>query len=229
MEHRPLEGFVFAVTPFNFTAIGANLPTAPALMGNTVLWKPATTAALSFFSLILIAKVIGPEAAGVGAIGALSALGVLGEADHRPRVREDEGALVRGGGRIDGGGGAAGAEDAEVGQHPLDAGAGEDGADVLHAEAERLQARGHRPDARLGVGPAQAPPAPRGGVAEGLGSGRLADAFEEELGDAARCRFGHGEPSGAEPTFPGARERGEPGAPGRGRAQPPSLGYVRPS
>ena len=47
VEHRPLEGFVFAVTPFNFTAIGANLPTAPALMGNTVLWKPASTALLS--------------------------------------------------------------------------------------------------------------------------------------------------------------------------------------
>lgn len=42
-DHRPLEGFVYAVTPFNFTAISGNLPTAPALMGNTVLWKPATT------------------------------------------------------------------------------------------------------------------------------------------------------------------------------------------
>jgi 1-pyrroline-5-carboxylate dehydrogenase len=42
-DHRPLEGFVYAVTPFNFTAIGGNLPTAPALMGNTVLWKPAHT------------------------------------------------------------------------------------------------------------------------------------------------------------------------------------------
>lgn len=42
-EHRPLEGFVFALTPFNFTAIAGNLPTAPALMGNTVVWKPAFT------------------------------------------------------------------------------------------------------------------------------------------------------------------------------------------
>ena len=41
MEQRPLEGFVFALTPFNFTAIAGNLPTAPALMGNTVVWKPA--------------------------------------------------------------------------------------------------------------------------------------------------------------------------------------------
>ncbi len=42
-DSRPLEGFVYAITPFNFTAIGGNLPTAPALMGNTVLWKPAHT------------------------------------------------------------------------------------------------------------------------------------------------------------------------------------------
>jgi 1-pyrroline-5-carboxylate dehydrogenase len=47
MEYRPLEGFVFAVTPFNFTAIAANLPTSAALMGNTVVWKPASTAAYS--------------------------------------------------------------------------------------------------------------------------------------------------------------------------------------
>jgi 1-pyrroline-5-carboxylate dehydrogenase len=46
-EYRPLEGFVYAVTPFNFTAIGGNLPTAPALMGNVVLWKPAASAMLS--------------------------------------------------------------------------------------------------------------------------------------------------------------------------------------
>ena len=47
LEYRPLEGFVFAVTPFNFTAIAGNLPTAAALMGNTVVWKPASTAAVS--------------------------------------------------------------------------------------------------------------------------------------------------------------------------------------
>ncbi len=47
LELRPLEGFVFAITPFNFTAIGGNLPTAPAIMGNTVVWKPASTATLS--------------------------------------------------------------------------------------------------------------------------------------------------------------------------------------
>ena len=55
LDHRPLEGFVYAITPFNFTAIGGNLPTAPALMGNTVVWKPASTASLSnwlFFDLL---------------------------------------------------------------------------------------------------------------------------------------------------------------------------------
>ena len=46
-DHRPLEGFVYAITPFNFTAIAGNLPTAPALMGNTVLWKPAPTQQLA--------------------------------------------------------------------------------------------------------------------------------------------------------------------------------------
>jgi 1-pyrroline-5-carboxylate dehydrogenase len=49
LEYRPLEGFVFAVTPFNFTAISGNLPSAPALMGNTVVWKPASTAAFSAY------------------------------------------------------------------------------------------------------------------------------------------------------------------------------------
>ena len=43
IDHRPLEGFVYAITPFNFTAIAGNLPTAPALMGNTVVWKPSPT------------------------------------------------------------------------------------------------------------------------------------------------------------------------------------------
>jgi 1-pyrroline-5-carboxylate dehydrogenase len=47
VEHRPLEGFVFAVTPFNFTSIAGNLPTAPAMMGNTVVWKPASSAVYS--------------------------------------------------------------------------------------------------------------------------------------------------------------------------------------
>jgi 1-pyrroline-5-carboxylate dehydrogenase len=47
MDYRPLEGFVYAITPFNFTSIGGNLPTAPAIMGNAVVWKPAATAVYS--------------------------------------------------------------------------------------------------------------------------------------------------------------------------------------
>jgi 1-pyrroline-5-carboxylate dehydrogenase len=52
VDYRPLEGFVYAVTPFNFTSIGGNLPTAPALMGNVVLWKPAATAMLSAWYIL---------------------------------------------------------------------------------------------------------------------------------------------------------------------------------
>lgn len=52
MEYRPLEGFVLAVSPFNFTAIGANLVSAPAVMGNTVLWKPASTSVYSSYYLM---------------------------------------------------------------------------------------------------------------------------------------------------------------------------------
>ncbi|RLB63573.1 MAG: 1-pyrroline-5-carboxylate dehydrogenase [Deltaproteobacteria bacterium] len=47
VDHRPLEGFIFAVTPFNFTSIAGNLPTAPAMMGNTVIWKPASSSVYS--------------------------------------------------------------------------------------------------------------------------------------------------------------------------------------
>jgi 1-pyrroline-5-carboxylate dehydrogenase len=52
IEYRPLEGFVFAVAPFNFTAIAGNLPTAPAMMGNTVIFKPASTAVYSSYFLM---------------------------------------------------------------------------------------------------------------------------------------------------------------------------------
>jgi 1-pyrroline-5-carboxylate dehydrogenase len=51
MEYRPLEGFVYAITPFNFTSIAGNLPTAPALMGNTVIWKPSRPAVYSAYFL----------------------------------------------------------------------------------------------------------------------------------------------------------------------------------
>jgi 1-pyrroline-5-carboxylate dehydrogenase len=57
--YRPLEGFVLAVTPFNFTAIGGNLPTAPAIMGNVVLWKPASTAVLSAWYIMQILREAG--------------------------------------------------------------------------------------------------------------------------------------------------------------------------
>lgn len=73
LDHRPLEGFVYAVTPFNFTAIAANLPTAPALLGNTVVWKPAPTQQFSaHFTMRLL------EAAGLppGVINMVTGHGV---------------------------------------------------------------------------------------------------------------------------------------------------------
>src|SRR5690606_24664933 len=59
MEYRPLEGFVYAITPFNFTAIAGNLPTAPALMGNTVVWKPSPTQTLSAYYTIRLLEAAG--------------------------------------------------------------------------------------------------------------------------------------------------------------------------
>lgn len=59
VEYRPLEGFVFAVTPFNFTSIAANLPTAPALMGNTVIWKPASSAVYSAWHVLKLLEAAG--------------------------------------------------------------------------------------------------------------------------------------------------------------------------
>jgi 1-pyrroline-5-carboxylate dehydrogenase len=59
LEHRSLEGFVFAVTPFNFTSIGGNLPTAPAIMGNTVVWKPASSAVYAAHFIMEILEAAG--------------------------------------------------------------------------------------------------------------------------------------------------------------------------
>ena len=59
MEYRPLEGFVYAISPFNFTAIGGNLAGAPALMGNTVVWKPAGTAMLSNYYVMKLLEAAG--------------------------------------------------------------------------------------------------------------------------------------------------------------------------
>ncbi|WP_026257447.1 L-glutamate gamma-semialdehyde dehydrogenase [Actinopolymorpha alba] len=59
VEYRPLEGFVYAITPFNFTAIAANLPTAPALMGNVVLWKPSPTQTLAAYHTMRLLEAAG--------------------------------------------------------------------------------------------------------------------------------------------------------------------------
>jgi len=82
MEYRPLEGFVFAVSPFNFTSIAGNLPTAPALMGNAVVWKAAETAAFSAHYLMRLFQAAGLPA---GVINLVHAPGsVVGETvlDH---------------------------------------------------------------------------------------------------------------------------------------------------
>src|SRR3954470_20615847 len=59
LDHRPLEGFVLAITPFNFTSIAANIPTAPALMGCTVVWKPSPTQQLSAHYLMRLLEAAG--------------------------------------------------------------------------------------------------------------------------------------------------------------------------
>src|SRR5467141_1117424 len=59
LDYRALEGFVYAITPFNFTSIGGNLPTAPAIMGCTVVWKPAATAAYSNYFLLKVLEEAG--------------------------------------------------------------------------------------------------------------------------------------------------------------------------
>ena len=59
MEYRPLEGFVFAVSPFNFTAIAANLPTSPAMVGNTVIWKPASASIYSSYYVMKLLQEAG--------------------------------------------------------------------------------------------------------------------------------------------------------------------------
>jgi 1-pyrroline-5-carboxylate dehydrogenase len=58
-DYRPLDGFVYAITPFNFTSIAANLPTAPALMGNTVVWKPSVTQTLSAYLTMQLLEAAG--------------------------------------------------------------------------------------------------------------------------------------------------------------------------
>ena len=101
LDHRPLEGFVYAITPFNFTAIGGNLPTAPAILGNVSLWKPSQAATLSnwvFYQVLLEAglppgvvfyDVAGPLFFGA-AEKALDALTVIGEGVHTVIVNLDD-------------------------------------------------------------------------------------------------------------------------------------------
>ena len=72
MDYRPLEGFVFAVSPFNFTSIAGNLPTAPAIMGNTVLWKPSST---QTYSAWVIMKVLHEAGLPAGVISFLPGKG----------------------------------------------------------------------------------------------------------------------------------------------------------
>ncbi|HEX4786906.1 MAG TPA: L-glutamate gamma-semialdehyde dehydrogenase [Actinospica sp.] len=72
-DYRPLEGFVYAITPFNFTAISGNLPTAPALMGNTVLWKPSVT---QQFSAHLLMRLLEEAGLPAGVINMLTGSGV---------------------------------------------------------------------------------------------------------------------------------------------------------
>ena len=82
LEYRPLEGFVFAVSPFNFTAIGGNLTSSPALMGNVVLWKPASTAMLSAYYLMRLFQEAGlPD-------GVINLVYGSGADDRRRRARE---------------------------------------------------------------------------------------------------------------------------------------------
>src|SRR2546425_9168039 len=87
LDYRPLEGFVYAITPFNFTSIGGNLPTPPALLGNTVVWKPAAAAVLSnYFGMKLLEDAglppgvvnFGPGPAARVSAGGVAARGVAG-------------------------------------------------------------------------------------------------------------------------------------------------------
>ncbi|MDE2237762.1 MAG: aldehyde dehydrogenase family protein, partial [Elusimicrobia bacterium] len=85
LEYRPLEGFVLAVTPFNFTSIAGNLPTAPALMGNTVVWKPARSTVFTAYYLMRLFKAAGlPD--GVINMVAGSAAEISGAALEHPSL-----------------------------------------------------------------------------------------------------------------------------------------------
>src|SRR5215471_2298982 len=101
LEYRPLEGFVLAITPFNFTSIAANLPTAPALLGNVVVWKPSPTQQLSAHYLMRLRAAAGRHQHGDrrrvrGVGGGAAASGAGGYPLHR--LNRDVPASVEGGG-----------------------------------------------------------------------------------------------------------------------------------
>ncbi|MBM4421151.1 MAG: L-glutamate gamma-semialdehyde dehydrogenase, partial [Chloroflexi bacterium] len=84
LDYRPLEGFVLAVSPFNFTSIAGNLPTAPALMGNTVVWKPASSASLSAHVIMAILRDAGlPDGVVNLVFGSGGEVGTVALADER--------------------------------------------------------------------------------------------------------------------------------------------------
>jgi 1-pyrroline-5-carboxylate dehydrogenase len=83
LEYRGLEGFVYAVTPFNFTSIAANLPTAPALMGNTVVWKPASSAMYSAYYLMKLYEAAGMPPGVINMLAGDAAMISKGVLSHR--------------------------------------------------------------------------------------------------------------------------------------------------
>src|SRR5260221_5581947 len=87
LDYRPLEGFVYAVTPFNFTSIAGNLPTAPALMGNTVVWKPAGSAMLSAYYIMRLLEAAGLPPGGVNLVPGDAAAVSHGAPTHRDPAR----------------------------------------------------------------------------------------------------------------------------------------------
>ena len=87
LEYRPLEGFVFAITPFNFTAIAANLPGAPAMMGNTVVWKPAES---QIYSAIAIMNILMEAGLPAGVINLIYTDGpVTGDIVFKHKILQD--------------------------------------------------------------------------------------------------------------------------------------------
>ncbi|MFI2284623.1 L-glutamate gamma-semialdehyde dehydrogenase [Nocardia beijingensis] len=84
MDYRPLEGFVYAITPFNFSAIAGNLPTAPALMGNTVVWKPAVTQSVAAYWTMRLLEAAGLPPGVINMVhGAGPEVSEVALADHR--------------------------------------------------------------------------------------------------------------------------------------------------